>query len=186
MIKGKLRNKQGFKLELGPPMKVNELLNVRTSMRLNLWLTSTQGKVCRYLFWIYSLILIVFQIWSFELLSPLHELKGHKGCVRCCIFSVDSTLLATGDDNGEIRVGCLHTRKQCSSCSLGKPFTPCWGPLSMWEESTVPRVLVGCDILGFVSCAHCVPGSYFRVKVKHFLCMWGGKCPSYLQLVLCY
>lgn len=45
------------------------------------------------------------QIWSFECLSPLHELRGHKGCVRCSVFSVDSTLLATGDDNGEIRVG---------------------------------------------------------------------------------
>ncbi|XP_070310228.1 apoptotic protease-activating factor 1 isoform X5 [Odocoileus virginianus] len=44
------------------------------------------------------------KIWSFELLSPLHELRGHKGCVRCSSFSVDSTLLATGDDNGEIRI----------------------------------------------------------------------------------
>nr|KAF6493541.1 apoptotic peptidase activating factor 1 [Rousettus aegyptiacus] len=44
------------------------------------------------------------KIWSFELLSPLHELKGHKGCVRCSVFSMDSTLLATGDDNGEIRI----------------------------------------------------------------------------------
>ncbi|XP_044797396.1 apoptotic protease-activating factor 1 isoform X4 [Bubalus bubalis] len=43
------------------------------------------------------------KIWSFELLSPLHELRGHKGCVRCSSFSVDSTFLATGDDNGEIR-----------------------------------------------------------------------------------
>ncbi|XP_060981545.1 apoptotic protease-activating factor 1 isoform X3 [Dama dama] len=44
------------------------------------------------------------KIWSFELLSPLHELRGHKGCVRCSSFSVDSALLATGDDNGEIRI----------------------------------------------------------------------------------
>uniref|UniRef100_A0A452TH63 Apoptotic protease-activating factor 1 n=1 Tax=Ursus maritimus TaxID=29073 RepID=A0A452TH63_URSMA len=44
------------------------------------------------------------KIWSFDLLSPLHELRGHKGCVRCSVFSVDSTLLATGDDNGEIRI----------------------------------------------------------------------------------
>ncbi|XP_065793438.1 apoptotic protease-activating factor 1 isoform X2 [Muntiacus reevesi] len=44
------------------------------------------------------------KIWSFELLSPLRELRGHKGCVRCSSFSVDSTLLATGDDNGEIRI----------------------------------------------------------------------------------
>ncbi|KAF4022566.1 hypothetical protein G4228_014682 [Cervus hanglu yarkandensis] len=43
------------------------------------------------------------KIWRFELLSPLHELRGHKGCVRCSSFSVDSALLATGDDNGEIR-----------------------------------------------------------------------------------
>uniref|UniRef100_A0A8I3W753 Apoptotic protease-activating factor 1 n=1 Tax=Callithrix jacchus TaxID=9483 RepID=A0A8I3W753_CALJA len=44
------------------------------------------------------------KIWSFDLLSPLHELRGHNGCVRCSAFSVDSTLLATGDDNGEIRI----------------------------------------------------------------------------------
>ncbi|XP_028736052.1 apoptotic protease-activating factor 1 isoform X2 [Peromyscus leucopus] len=46
----------------------------------------------------------VIQIWSFELLSPLHELKGHTGCVRCSAFSLDGILLATGDDNGEIRM----------------------------------------------------------------------------------
>ncbi|XP_059101469.1 apoptotic protease-activating factor 1 [Peromyscus eremicus] len=44
------------------------------------------------------------KIWSFELLSPLHELKGHTGCVRCSAFSLDGILLATGDDNGEIRI----------------------------------------------------------------------------------
>nr|XP_005905592.1 PREDICTED: apoptotic protease-activating factor 1 isoform X3 [Bos mutus] len=44
------------------------------------------------------------KIWSFELLSPLHELRGHKGCVRCSSFSVNNSLLATGDDNGEIRI----------------------------------------------------------------------------------
>lgn len=49
--------------------------------------------------------LIAFQIWSFELPSPLHELEGHTGCVRCSAFSLDGMLLATGDDNGEIRVG---------------------------------------------------------------------------------
>ncbi|XP_038170517.1 apoptotic protease-activating factor 1 [Arvicola amphibius] len=44
------------------------------------------------------------KIWSFELLSPLHELEGHTGCVRCSAFSLDGILLATGDDNGEIRI----------------------------------------------------------------------------------
>ncbi|ERE91409.1 apoptotic protease-activating factor 1 [Cricetulus griseus] len=44
------------------------------------------------------------KIWSFELPSPLHELKGHTGCVRCSAFSLDGILLATGDDNGEIRI----------------------------------------------------------------------------------
>ncbi|KAH0500147.1 Apoptotic protease-activating factor 1 [Microtus ochrogaster] len=44
------------------------------------------------------------KIWSFELLSPLHDLEGHTGCVRCSAFSPDGILLATGDDNGEIRI----------------------------------------------------------------------------------
>lgn len=44
------------------------------------------------------------KIWSFELPSPLHELKGHNSCVRCSAFSLDGILLATGDDNGEIRI----------------------------------------------------------------------------------
>ncbi|KAM5288985.1 apoptotic protease-activating factor 1 isoform 3-T3 [Ctenodactylus gundi] len=44
------------------------------------------------------------KIWSFELLLPLHELKGHNGCVRCSAFSLDDSLLATGDDNGEVRI----------------------------------------------------------------------------------
>ncbi|XP_063111486.1 apoptotic protease-activating factor 1 isoform X2 [Cavia porcellus] len=43
------------------------------------------------------------KIWSFELASPLHELRGHSGCVRCSTFSEDGSLLATGDDNGEVR-----------------------------------------------------------------------------------
>lgn len=76
--------------------------------------------------------LLAFQIWSFELLSPLHELKGHKGCVRCSVFSMDSTLLATGDDNGEIRVGQLG---QALCTTVGtfvkvtrkhRPWGPCW------------------------------------------------------------
>ncbi|XP_058529013.1 apoptotic protease-activating factor 1 [Ochotona princeps] len=44
------------------------------------------------------------KIWSFELLTPLHELRGHSDCVRCSAFSADSSLLATGDDKGEIRI----------------------------------------------------------------------------------
>ncbi|XP_066489510.1 apoptotic protease-activating factor 1 isoform X2 [Tiliqua scincoides] len=43
------------------------------------------------------------KIWSSESSSLLHTLNGHEGCVRCCTFSLNE-LLATGDDNGEIRV----------------------------------------------------------------------------------
>uniref|UniRef100_A0A665WHE2 Apoptotic protease-activating factor 1 n=1 Tax=Echeneis naucrates TaxID=173247 RepID=A0A665WHE2_ECHNA len=42
----------------------------------------------------------------------VHTLSGHQDCVRSCRFSWDSRCLATGDDNGEIRLwsvkeGCL-------------------------------------------------------------------------------
>uniref|UniRef100_A0A8D0T9Q4 Apoptotic protease-activating factor 1 n=1 Tax=Sus scrofa TaxID=9823 RepID=A0A8D0T9Q4_PIG len=57
------------------------------------------------------------KIWSFDLLSPLHELRGHKGCVRCSAFSVDSTLLATGDDNGEIRIWNVSNGELLHSCA---------------------------------------------------------------------
>lgn len=62
--------------------------------------TSSQPRVTE------PTVSIAFQIWSFELASPLHELRGHSGCVRCSTFSEDGSLLATGDDNGEVRVEC--------------------------------------------------------------------------------
>ncbi|KAM8780063.1 apoptotic protease-activating factor 1 isoform 1-T3 [Rhynchonycteris naso] len=57
------------------------------------------------------------KIWSFDLISPLHELKGHRGCVRCSAFSGDSTLLATGDDNGEIRIWSVADGALLHSCA---------------------------------------------------------------------
>ncbi|XP_043825125.1 apoptotic protease-activating factor 1 isoform X1 [Dromiciops gliroides] len=56
------------------------------------------------------------KIWSFESHSPLHELRGHEGCVRCSVFSGDSALLATGDDNGEIRIWKVSTGERLHSC----------------------------------------------------------------------
>ncbi|RXM36709.1 Apoptotic protease-activating factor 1 [Acipenser ruthenus] len=47
------------------------------------------------------------KIWSFDSTSALHILNGHKDCVRSCRFSWDNQCLATGDDNGEIRIWCV-------------------------------------------------------------------------------
>uniref|UniRef100_A0A4W3JJF3 Apoptotic protease-activating factor 1 n=1 Tax=Callorhinchus milii TaxID=7868 RepID=A0A4W3JJF3_CALMI len=52
------------------------------------------------------------KIWNFSRTAPLYVLTGHKACVRSCRFSKDNEYLATGDDNGEIRIwrvrdGCL-------------------------------------------------------------------------------
>ncbi|XP_049740084.1 apoptotic protease-activating factor 1 isoform X1 [Elephas maximus indicus] len=58
------------------------------------------------------------KIWNFDLLFPLHELSGHTGCVRCSVFSVDSTLLATGDDNGEIRIWNVSNGELLGLCSV--------------------------------------------------------------------
>ncbi|KAL6092958.1 hypothetical protein STEG23_002904, partial [Scotinomys teguina] len=57
------------------------------------------------------------KIWSFELLSPLHELKGHAGCVRCSAFSLDGILLATGDDNGEVRIWSVSNGQLLHLCA---------------------------------------------------------------------
>lgn len=44
------------------------------------------------------------QLWHCESWQCVHMLKGHQECVRSCRFSWDSRRVATGDDNGEIRV----------------------------------------------------------------------------------
>ncbi|KAL7982514.1 hypothetical protein Chor_010112 [Crotalus horridus] len=51
------------------------------------------------------------KIWSFRSSSALHTLSGHKDCVRCCTFSLNNELLATGDDHGEIRIWSISTGK---------------------------------------------------------------------------
>lgn len=61
------------------------------------------------------------KVWRFNSPTPLYELSGHKGAVRCCRFSFDSTLLATGDDNGEIRlwsVGSGELLRLCSNMAI--------------------------------------------------------------------
>uniref|UniRef100_A0A7N8X617 Apoptotic protease-activating factor 1 n=1 Tax=Mastacembelus armatus TaxID=205130 RepID=A0A7N8X617_9TELE len=52
------------------------------------------------------------KLWHCDSWQCLHTLSGHQYCVRSCQFSWDSRRLATGDDNGEIRIwgvkdGCL-------------------------------------------------------------------------------
>uniref|UniRef100_A0A8C6NTZ7 Apoptotic peptidase activating factor 1 n=1 Tax=Nothobranchius furzeri TaxID=105023 RepID=A0A8C6NTZ7_NOTFU len=44
------------------------------------------------------------KLWSIPSWQCTHTLRGHQECVRSCRFSWDSRRLATGDDNGEIRV----------------------------------------------------------------------------------
>lgn len=44
------------------------------------------------------------KVWSSTSWEMTFLLKGHKDCVRSCRFSWDNKRLATGDDNGEIRV----------------------------------------------------------------------------------
>uniref|UniRef100_A0A673IKM9 Apoptotic protease-activating factor 1 n=1 Tax=Sinocyclocheilus rhinocerous TaxID=307959 RepID=A0A673IKM9_9TELE len=53
------------------------------------------------------------KVWSSASWENTFLLKGHKDCVRSCRFSWNNKRLATGDDNGEIRVNkilkLLHT-----------------------------------------------------------------------------
>uniref|UniRef100_A0A8B9JCN5 CARD domain-containing protein n=1 Tax=Astyanax mexicanus TaxID=7994 RepID=A0A8B9JCN5_ASTMX len=55
------------------------------------------------------------KVWSCASWEMVFSLKGHKACVRSCRFSWDGKRLATGDDNGEIRVSDNgHLLKICS------------------------------------------------------------------------
>uniref|UniRef100_A0A8C4IU95 Apoptotic protease-activating factor 1 n=1 Tax=Dicentrarchus labrax TaxID=13489 RepID=A0A8C4IU95_DICLA len=47
----------------------------------------------------------------------VHTLSGHQDCVRSCRFSWDSRRLATGDDNGEIRIWNVKDGSLLKICS---------------------------------------------------------------------
>ncbi|KAG9345687.1 hypothetical protein JZ751_008831, partial [Albula glossodonta] len=68
------------------------------------------------------------KIWSCESWACLHVLNGHQDCVRSCCFSWDSKSLATGDDNGEIRVsaGLLGSKRRQERRKRKEQFKEGW------------------------------------------------------------
>ncbi|TSK13554.1 Apoptotic protease-activating factor 1 [Bagarius yarrelli] len=59
-------------------------------------------------------------VWSCSSWGMVFFLQGHKACVRSCRFSWDSKRLATGDDNGEIRLWSMLNGNLLKICSLEK------------------------------------------------------------------
>ncbi|XP_078091593.1 apoptotic protease-activating factor 1 isoform X2 [Mustelus asterias] len=57
------------------------------------------------------------KIWSLNSTMPLHVLTGHSACVRSCRFTWDNEYLATGDDNGEIRIWRVQDGSLLHICS---------------------------------------------------------------------
>ncbi|TMS02559.1 Apoptotic protease-activating factor 1 [Larimichthys crocea] len=56
-------------------------------------------------------------LWHCESWQCVHILSGHLDCVRSCRFSWDSRRLATGDDNGEIRLWSVKDGSLLKICS---------------------------------------------------------------------
>ncbi|XP_035535121.1 apoptotic protease-activating factor 1 isoform X2 [Morone saxatilis] len=57
------------------------------------------------------------KLWHCESWQCVHTLSGHQDCVRSCRFSWDSRRLATGDDNGEIRIWNVKDGSLLKICS---------------------------------------------------------------------
>uniref|UniRef100_A0A671VQ17 Apoptotic peptidase activating factor 1 n=1 Tax=Sparus aurata TaxID=8175 RepID=A0A671VQ17_SPAAU len=57
------------------------------------------------------------KLWHSESWECVHAFKGHQDCVRSCRFSWDSRRLATGDDNGEIRLWNVKDGSLLKICS---------------------------------------------------------------------
>lgn len=164
-------------------------------MWLNLWLTSTWGRVCWCLFWVYLLPLNNLNcLPDLEFWPPFPSSWIERPQRLRALLCLLRGQYPVGDwrwqrrNQGRVFV----TQKPWFACSLGQPSAPHWGPLWMRQGNIGPGVIVGRSVLCSVSCARCVHSCiplrrriHCRVRVKHFLCMSGGRCPSYLQLVLC-
>ncbi|MCI4382137.1 hypothetical protein PGIGA_G00260270 [Pangasianodon gigas] len=57
------------------------------------------------------------KVWSCSSWKMVFFLQGHKACVRSCRFSWDNKRLATGDDNGEIRLWNMLNGNLLKICS---------------------------------------------------------------------
>ncbi|GCC32636.1 hypothetical protein chiPu_0011099, partial [Chiloscyllium punctatum] len=93
---------------------------------------------------------------------PLHSLTGHNACVRSCKFTWDNDCLATGDDNGEIRIWRVHDGSLLHICS---------------EESEIKDSKHG----GWVTDLHFSPDSKTLVSIGGYIKWWDMKTGESLQ-----
>lgn len=135
-----------------------KLLNVRTSMWFNWWLTTTQGRVCRCLFRMYlpflnnRNFLPDLEFWT--LFASAWTEGPQRLCALLCLLCGQHP---AGDWRWQRRnqSRCLLTWPQWSSCSLGKPSAPYWGPVVMWQGSTASGVLLD-EAFSLLSVVHVV------------------------------
>ncbi|KAK7886125.1 hypothetical protein WMY93_025746 [Mugilogobius chulae] len=57
------------------------------------------------------------KVWRCDTWECVHSLTGHSECVRSCRFSWDGRRIATGDDNGEIRLWSVKDGSLLKICS---------------------------------------------------------------------
>ncbi|XP_072418570.1 apoptotic protease-activating factor 1 isoform X1 [Chiloscyllium punctatum] len=102
------------------------------------------------------------KILSLNSTIPLHSLTGHNACVRSCKFTWDNDCLATGDDNGEIRIWRVHDGSLLHICS---------------EESEIKDSKHG----GWVTDLHFSPDSKTLVSIGGYIKWWDMKTGESLQ-----
>ncbi|XP_043569558.1 apoptotic protease-activating factor 1 isoform X2 [Chiloscyllium plagiosum] len=102
------------------------------------------------------------KILSLNSTIPLHSLTGHNACVRSCKFTWDNDCLATGDDNGEIRIWRVHDGSLLHICS---------------EESEIKDSKHG----GWVTDLHFSPDSKTLVSTGGYIKWWDMKTGESLQ-----
>ncbi|XP_078409567.1 apoptotic protease-activating factor 1 isoform X2 [Cetorhinus maximus] len=102
------------------------------------------------------------KIWSLNSTMPLHVLTGHNACVRSCKFTWDNKSLATGDDNGEIRIWRVQDGSLLHICS---------------EESENKDSKHG----GWVTDLHFSPNSKMLVSTGGYIKWWDMNTGESLQ-----
>jgi len=109
-------------------------------------------------------------VWEWQSESYILRQQGHTGLVSCLAYTPDSGYIATGGDDGRVKVW------NANSGYCFKTFTHHTAPVTSVLFSPAGNVVLSCSGDGTVHCYDLVRYRLFRTLTAPVACQFGGMC----------